>query len=302
MKLIAPDYYTAFKCIAERCRHNCCKGWEIDIDEDTYKLYGEVSGEFGARLREGIVHAPHPTFNLDEDERCAFLNQNGLCDIICELGEEALCDICADHPRFRNFFTDRIEIGLGLCCEEVCRIILENSGKVTFALLEGGEGAPDKDESEFFTQRSRIFDILQNRNEPLGKRLARLCVEYNINLAFDSTKSVVRLYRELERMDSEWDRYLDILERCEHFTDDAGFDTCFEQLAVYFVYRHLAESVYDDDLTSRLAFCVLSVRIIQTICAAVNADIDTIKGICRLYSCEIEYSDENIDEILEKLK
>ena len=35
MKLFAPKYYTEFSCIADRCRHSCCIGWEIDIDADT---------------------------------------------------------------------------------------------------------------------------------------------------------------------------------------------------------------------------------------------------------------------------
>jgi lysine-N-methylase len=34
MKLIAPDTYPEFCCIADRCRHSCCIGWEIDVDPD----------------------------------------------------------------------------------------------------------------------------------------------------------------------------------------------------------------------------------------------------------------------------
>ena len=29
-----PDFYGKFKCTAEKCRHSCCIGWEIDIDDD----------------------------------------------------------------------------------------------------------------------------------------------------------------------------------------------------------------------------------------------------------------------------
>ena len=35
MKIFAPDYYRDFKCSAGNCKHSCCIGWEIDIDEDT---------------------------------------------------------------------------------------------------------------------------------------------------------------------------------------------------------------------------------------------------------------------------
>ena len=35
MKLYAPEYYKQFQCIADKCTHSCCIGWEIDIDEIT---------------------------------------------------------------------------------------------------------------------------------------------------------------------------------------------------------------------------------------------------------------------------
>ena len=31
--LVYPDYYPEFRCSASACKHNCCIGWEIDIDE-----------------------------------------------------------------------------------------------------------------------------------------------------------------------------------------------------------------------------------------------------------------------------
>ena len=52
MKLIAPSYYKNFKCIAGKCKNNCCKaGWEIDIDDDTANLYKSVNTTFGEKLK-----------------------------------------------------------------------------------------------------------------------------------------------------------------------------------------------------------------------------------------------------------
>lgn len=39
MKHLAPAYYGAFTCLADRCRDNCCIGWEIGIDPDTAAFY-----------------------------------------------------------------------------------------------------------------------------------------------------------------------------------------------------------------------------------------------------------------------
>ena len=123
MKQIAPSYYKKFKCIADKCKHSCCIGWEIDVDEQTDEYYKTVGGELGKRLGESIDRSTELShFVLSADERCPFLNKNGFCDIISALGEDALCQICADHPRYRNFYSDRTEIGLGLCCEAAAEL------------------------------------------------------------------------------------------------------------------------------------------------------------------------------------
>ena len=59
MKYIFPSYYKNFKCIGSECKHNCCIGWEIDVDEETAEIYKNVPGDFGKKLRENIkVNAP----------------------------------------------------------------------------------------------------------------------------------------------------------------------------------------------------------------------------------------------------
>lgn len=143
MKLIAPEYYTKFHCIADKCRHSCCVGWGIAIDPDKLVYYRSIEGEFGARLQKGIAEADDAAqFILDDEERCPFLNRTGLCDMITALGEDALCQICRDHPRFRNFYADRTEIGLGLCCEAAGELILSQQEKLTLITLED-DGAAD---------------------------------------------------------------------------------------------------------------------------------------------------------------
>ena len=49
MILRVPSYYKTFQCIADKCEHSCCIGWEIDIDEDSYDYYMgiEVVAPFG---------------------------------------------------------------------------------------------------------------------------------------------------------------------------------------------------------------------------------------------------------------
>ena len=51
MKLFAPSYYKDFACIADRCQHSCCVGWEIDIDPDTLAHYETRSEEHTSELQ-----------------------------------------------------------------------------------------------------------------------------------------------------------------------------------------------------------------------------------------------------------
>ena len=143
MKLIAPDYYKDFRCIAGACKHSCCIGWEIDVDPDKLAYYDTVTGPLGDRLQKGIDRtAQPPHFILGEHERCPFLNKEGLCDLIIGLGEDSLCQICRDHPRYRSFFVSRTEIGVGLCCEAAAALILKKTEKTKLVTLEE-DGEPD---------------------------------------------------------------------------------------------------------------------------------------------------------------
>ena len=139
MKLIAPNYYKKFHCIADKCTHSCCSaGWEIDIDENTLNYYNSIEGEFGNKLKQNIINNSDNTskcFKLCENNNCPFLNSNKLCEIYINLGEEHLCNICTEHPRFYEWFENCKEVGIGLCCEEAARIILsENENFGTYKI------------------------------------------------------------------------------------------------------------------------------------------------------------------------
>ena len=117
MTIFVPNYYDEFKCIADKCKHNCCIGWEIDVDENTLEKYKKLDKRFGTGILDTICMEDTPHFVLCENERCPQLDEKGLCKLISRFGEEALCNICNDHPRFRNYFENFTEMGLGLCCE-----------------------------------------------------------------------------------------------------------------------------------------------------------------------------------------
>ncbi|MCQ2553005.1 MAG: flagellin lysine-N-methylase [Clostridia bacterium] len=131
---IFPDYYGEFSCIANKCKHNCCIGWEIDIDEDSLARYKADGIPNIVDVEGDLSH-----FQLVGADRCAFLREDGLCNLILDHGEDYLCQICTDHPRFRNYWTGIVETGLGLSCEEAARIILGRTEPLKFVAEEGSD-------------------------------------------------------------------------------------------------------------------------------------------------------------------
>ena len=311
MRLIAPDYYPEFRCIADKCRHSCCIGWEIDIDPDTREKYRRVPGDFGKRLNAAIDDGAVSSFRLGENERCPMLNPNGLCDLITELGEESLCQICADHPRYRNYFADRTEIGLGLCCEEAARLILSREKPMTLITLEtdGEAEILPEEEAELLSLRAELIDLLQDDSRSVEDCLDALLAAVDFAIP---EKDWAAVYRGLERLDPAWDAQLEKLApkvskgRVESPlvapAEEAPLHTAWRNFAVYMLYRHLPGALEDDDVPGRVAFCVLSARVLMALCAATEgcALADCIE-LARMYSAEIEYDEDNIAALLDAL-
>ena len=295
MKIITPNYYQQFKCIAADCKHNCCIGWEIDVDADTLAFYQSIPGDFGLRLQKSISFDDTPHFILGKQERCPFLNAGNLCDIISTLSEEGLCAICADHPRFRNEFSDRTEVGLGLCCEAAGRLILGQTEKTEFTNANIDETSLLPEEKALLQLREEIFSILQDHSFPLRQRLEKINALCG-NTPLKPLNEWVEIYRSLERMDPIWDQYLNKIK--EPFP--ARWESALEKAAVYFTYRHLAGALQDGLLCERIRFIILSVRILSALASSAE-DFEDLVEIARLYSAEIEYSDQNIDLLLQHL-
>lgn len=178
MKIRVPKYLNKFKCIADKCEDTCCAGWEIVIDEETYDYYENLSGSFGERLRSEIINDGEDNIFVLKNGNCAFLNENKLCDIYNELGEDGLCYTCKKYPRYMEEFGNLREIGISLSCPEAARIMLGDSNKMEFELNENDEFITSYNDidamlfMELMQCRNIIFNILQNGNIDLNIRAA----------------------------------------------------------------------------------------------------------------------------------
>ncbi len=320
-----PTYFDKFVCAADKCRHSCCApGWEIDIDSESAARYRRMRGSLGRELRKNIQYIDgEASFKLCADGRCPFLNDRGLCRIILERGEDALCDICREHPRFYNLLPYREETGLGIYCEAVCKLVInetEPSGIIEQELpcYDGEYDDYTEDEVRLCIalaeRRGNAIKTVTDPSLPFYERIGMICREYGISdddACFVKTTDMLGYMRTLEPLDETWIPLIDAL--TEHFEEIKGTDLgeyvkVFENLTVYYLYRYYIRA-FDGahDPSAYVSFAVLSVRFIGLALAYARlnkrhglSEEEIVDVICN-YSDQIESCEENVDALLKKL-
>ena len=206
MRYTIPHYYCKFQCTAGDCPDTCCAGWKIVIDKKTLKKYKNMEGPFGNRVRNSIDWEEE-TF-LQYDRRCAFLNEENLCDIYTEAGEKMFCKTCRLYPRHIEEFQGQREISLSLSCVEAGKLILGCKEPVKFVSIE--KDVPEREDETFdfllygklWDTREAVFHILQNRDLPIRLRLSMV-----LALAHDVEVKVGK--QQLFQVDDVLERYTD---------------------------------------------------------------------------------------------
>ncbi len=178
MEYTYPDYYKKFKCIGGECEDNCCAaGWQITIDDESLEKYETMEGEIGVRLRNSIDWE-NGMFEQFE-HKCALLNENGLCDVYCDAGEDKMCILCQRYPRHYEEFENVREISLSVSCPEAAKIVLGNRGKVGF-YTETDEEEEEYEDFDYlmYTKlldiREILLDVLHERKGSVAHRISKL--------------------------------------------------------------------------------------------------------------------------------
>lgn len=319
MILRVPDFYEKFHCIADKCTDTCCVGWEIDIDKTSAERYAKLQGIFGEKLRKNIEEGH---FKLLPGDRCPLLRKDGLCEMVCELGENSLCDICREHPRFVEVYGDIMEKGLGLCCEEAARLLLESEGKKGAAItLTESEIDDEPDEmpdgveetrDAIFAEREQIFAMLSDRSSPLNARLTAILdfaeetqgdTESN-NASDDLEQSVIQqtwieLLGEGESFGPAWTEAFERIVKSEWSAANAPWkfsEQDGERIIAYMIYRYYAKSLFDGDSLGKVQFAIYFWMILKKFGHIIaDSKVNAIK----LLSKQTEYSEEIMDILAE---
>lgn len=246
------SYYDKFKCIADKCKFTCCEGWDVAIDSDTYSRWKKIDdnnllsnvkvNKCGGK-KEYLI-------NKKTSERCLFLDDKGLCNIVKERGEEYLSLTCRTFPRIENIFEDLKEISLSCACPEVVEIISNMDSGIEM-YNEGFDNS-----YEYLLElkiRENIVNIINIENLELDKKLILsfqmlLNILYNEEItedlllnefeSFKDTKylkELIDMYDEIEvnkydAIEEVNNLFLDII---ENYKDVSGLEILLKDISHY---------------------------------------------------------------------
>jgi lysine-N-methylase len=304
-------YFDDFRCIASACPDSCCKEWDVQVDAVSAEFYRNLTGALGDRLRSVLQNVDGEAVMTIEDGRCPMWRQDGLCRIQAELGEEALCHVCAEFPRLTHDYGDFIERGLELSCPEAARMIL-SAAPAPFIeeQTDGGEAEYDEEAMDVLLRtREQVLEILADNSRSVGETLA-LALLYgyqaqgeldgDAELPFDP-QAALESAAEFAR-NADWELWREFFLNLEILTPEwkemlenpapAPWSKEFPALARYFVERYWLQAVSDYDLACRVKFMVIA-------CLTVKLLGGDIYRTAQLFSKEIENNTDNVEAILD---
>ncbi len=296
MKLYAPEYYKDFVCIADKCKHSCCVSWEIDVDEKTLDNYNTITHPYGKTLLKSIDTTETPHFKLAENDRCPHLNEKGLCNIILNVGESYLCDICREHPRFYNYTARGKEVGIGISCEEACRIVLTSDNYSVISEI-GNDNEPCQTINfDAVRERENVYKILSDSSLSYGEKLQQISEKYDLDLNINTDEEWLSIISSLEYLDLSHKQAFSAYSSAILPTEN--IEKYAERILAYFIYRHCSQADTPDVFRAALGFSLFCEKLFVSIVTSQNlTEFTALSEIARIISEEIEYSEDNSDNI-----
>ena len=334
MRYLKPHYYDKFVCTAGDCPDSCCAGWQIMIDETSLERYGNEKSEFGTRLRNSIDWDEECFYQ--NNRRCAFLNEENLCDLYKALGPDSLCDTCRMYPRHTEEYEGLRELSLSLSCPEAARIILSCKDRSLPLTLRMSASEQLTEQYQIRVEEQKEYEIdelLRNceahhQRKKLQEFVSESLAEKGIDAAslhrWARQIEELQVLRGLERLRPEWDDVLDGAEKwlyqgseetyhkiCEEFHKAYGslgshkeeWENLGEQLLMFFVYTYFCGAVYDDMVCSKMELALFSVRWIQEFLMVrwlengKKLSMKDVEEISWRYAREVEHSDDNLNAL-----
>ncbi|MBQ2757214.1 MAG: flagellin lysine-N-methylase, partial [Clostridia bacterium] len=297
MAVYVPAYYSRFRCVAADCSHTCCAGWEIGIDAQTQGVYQNMTGPLGEAIRASlVVREDGACFATDKHGRCAHLDSRGLCRIIAEVGEGALCRICREHPRFYHTVMGHTVCGLGAACETAAALLLDAPDHTTLLCLDGDAASRVSLDDATFSPHAPLFAALKKASWPFAARLGEIREKFAGGLSLPP-REWRRLFASLEYLDKKNKRRF---MRAWRFAVPAAWQEMpserallCERFLAYLLLRH----VLPTEGGRATCLAVATALVMLDVFAALVASGTSQTEAARTVSEELEYCEENTEAI-----
>ncbi|MDY6083956.1 MAG: flagellin lysine-N-methylase [Dialister sp.] len=282
MHTVYPSFYPRFACKAGACRHTCCQKWEIAIDDATAESYQRQHGELGEALQKSMIHGGEGwRIAFNEKGLCPLLEADGLCRIVKEIGDDSLCDICREHPRFYTYVDDYELCGLGLCCEAASELLLRERAGLSFE-MDGKETLS-----------------LQALCERIGFSVPEKDFHVTGGVTSAIYKEIIGKYSLTEPIDEAWTKRMawyraheeDVLSLLSKQSPPAA--RRFDLLLQYILYRRL-EDIDTYGTKAVTAFARAGALFVYMEAALTGSVAESM----RRWSEQIEYDTDNVDLLL----
>mgnify|MGYP004462510165 FL=1 len=150
---------------------------------------------------------------------------------------------------------------------------------------------------DHLNQTGEILDTWKNDHVKNNHVLSQMREETYI-------KNCISIYQELDFMEPKIQKMFCKMEQMPFMIKEQEMDEFYmEHLMSYFIYRYFMKSCEDNNLIDKVKFTILSCLMIEQMneyCKR-NHILKTPQEIARIYSKEIEYSQENMEIIFEEL-
>lgn len=313
MRIEYPDYYNKFHCLAGACPDTCCRDWEVDVDDDTFYFYKVQEGELGKKLEQCLREEEELKYiPMKEDGFCPFLTGEGLCELCCRLGEEGMCQVCQEYPRYYMGIGHYEQIDLSISCMEAGRLLFTHAGPIRYEKAEDEEEpwetlSPEDEKrlEQLLKKRDDLIAALQEPEE--GKE-----PPFTILPGREEDERLLEILSDMEILDARSgellqeirEHYGELLQEEETFRKRYAplLQQLFTRFAVYLVYRYTLDSYYEGNLDGEERLWKRSLRLLFLLClneAKKNGafGMGTMITLAHRFSRQVEHSDENMEQM-----
>lgn len=305
-----PEYYHKFTCIASACPDSCCHEWEVDIDPATADAYRALPGALGDALRSKMRQEEDVVYLTISGGRCPMWRQDGLCEIQCQLGHDALSQTCRQFPRLCHDYGDFTERGLELSCPAAARLILSPEYQAILSQTVPGSTPGDYDQEAMdilLQTRDILLSFWEGSTYPISQMLAiTLLYAHEVQAWLDGGEEAIfdpeSLLEAANKLSLPGDigaitaffRTLDILtprwENRLRTPSPAPWPKEIPQFVRYGLLRYYLQAVSDYDLICRVKWILIACLLLR------HLGGDFIET-AQLFSKEIENSTDNMDAL-----